>query len=97
MTALWLAVGALATYYAALVVAEEPGPWGGFARARRRLVPSRLDSRGRFCVVCVSAWAAALVTALEWWALRFDAALAPVVWLALAGGAVKIYQFWRRE
>ena len=87
----WMVLGALATYYTALVIAEQDGPFGIFAWAR-----SAIPSKGLRCVVCVSVYAGLF------WALflalfgLYDAWLFPVVGFGLAGASVFVNKVWKR-
>lgn len=93
MLALWLLVGAFATYYPALVIATMDGPFGIFDRLRARWDTGYLG-KGIRCPVCVSAYVAILWTVLIVWRLEVDIWLLPVVWFALAGGATFLNKVW---
>lgn len=95
MIALWLVVAAFATYYPALVMARENGPFGIFDKVRQRWDTGYLGEGVR-CPVCLSAY-----TALVWSILLgvrgfYDPWLWPVVWLGLAGAAVFLHKVWLR-
>lgn len=95
MIALWLVVAAFATYYPALVIAREDGPFGVFDRLRMRWNAGYLGE-GIRCPVCLSAYTAIPWAALLVWRLALDSWLAPIVWLGLAGGAVVLHKVWLR-
>lgn len=96
MTWLTAALAALATYYTALAIAEQDGPWGVFDRLRQRFDAGYLGKALR-CVVCISAYTGAvwaLVLALlglydGWW-------LYPLVAFGLAGASVFLNKIWKR-
>lgn len=92
---LWFIVASLATYYAARAISQEDGPWGIFDKLRMRWNAGYLGS-GIRCIVCVSAYVAALAAALLVWRLAIDVWLTPIVWLGLAGAATKIDTWWKR-
>lgn len=90
-----LIIASFATYYTALAIAEQDGPFGVFDRLRARFTEGYFAA-GLRCVVCVSAYAGAL------WALFlalfgfYDVWLWPVVAFGLAGASVLINKVWKR-
>jgi hypothetical protein len=95
MNWLWFIIAAFATYYTARSISQEDGPFGVFDRLRQRWNSGYLGVGVR-CIVCVSAY-----TALVWAILLallglYDPRLCPLVWLGLAGAAVKMSEFWKR-
>lgn len=92
---MWFALAALATYYAALVIATQDGPFGVFDRLRLRWDSGYLG-KGVRCVVCVSAYTALAFTVLLGLIGVYDVWLWPVVWLGLAGASVILDKWWRR-
>lgn len=97
MTWLDFALGSLATYYLALSVARQEGPFGIFDRVRHRLAP-RNDwlARGVNCLICLSIYSA-LVVVVGLYALgRVDWPEGLLVWPALAGASVILDRYWQR-
>ena len=93
----WLefTLAALATYYVALSVTKQEGPWAIFERVRAHWSANDWKGRGIRCHVCVSLYSAALVAGLlllGW----CEPTAAPVVWLGLAGASVLIDKYWSR-
>lgn len=92
---MWFVFAALATYYTALSIAEQDGPFGVFDRVRARWDEGYLG-KGIRCVVCVSAYTGAF------WALLlavfglYDVWLWPVVAFGLAGASVFLNKVWKR-
>lgn len=92
---LWIALGAFATYYTALSIAEQNGPFGVFDKLRQRWNSGYLGE-GIRCIVCVSAYMGVA------WALFlallgvYDVWLWPVVAFGLAGMSVLINKVWKR-
>lgn len=95
MTWLWFVIAALATYYTALSIAEQNGPWGIFDKLRQRWNSGYLGE-GIRCVVCVSVYMGAF------WALFlalfgfYDVWLWPLIAFGLAGASVLINKWWKR-
>jgi len=89
-------VAALATYYLALSVAREDGPFAMFLWLRNQFTDEGWFSRGLRCVVCMSCWTALLVTILVTLLGHADPWDWSVVWLGLAGASVVIDRYWRR-
>lgn len=91
----WFSIAAFATYYAALSIAEQDGPFGVFDTLRQRLSSGYIGT-GIRCVVCVSAYTGCL------WALflalfgLYDVWLWPLMGLGLAGASVLINKVWKR-
>ena len=93
--ALWFIIAAFATYYPALVIATQDGPWGVFDRWRLRWDTGYRGKAIR-CPVCVAAYVAVGWGALLSWRLGLDPWLFPLVWFALAGGATFLNKVWLR-
>lgn len=93
--ALWFIIAAFATYYPALVIATQDGPFGIFDKLRQRWDTGYLG-KGIRCPVCVSAYVGGAWAALLTWRLELDMLLFPVVWLALAGAATFLNKVWLR-
>lgn len=89
------AFAAFATYYTALAIAEQDGPFGVFDKLRARFDTGYLG-KGIRCIVCVSAYTGSA------WALflglfgLYDVWLWPVVAFGLAGASVLINKVWKR-
>ena len=94
----WLefTLAALATYYVALSVTKQDGPWEVFGRLRAHWSANDWKGRGIRCHVCVSLYSALGVTGLLLLLGWADLAAAPVVWLGLAGASVLIDKYWSR-
>lgn len=91
---MWFALAALATYYTALTIAEQDGPFGVFDKIRTHFDGGYLG-KGIRCVVCVSAYTGCF------WALflalfgLYDVWLWPVVGFGLAGASVFLNKVWK--
>lgn len=91
----WVSIAAFATYYAALAIAEQDGPFGVFDKLRARF-NSGYFGKGVRCLVCVSAYTGCC------WALFlalfgiYDVWLWPLVGFGLAGASVLINKVWKR-
>lgn len=86
-------LGAFATYYVALSISQEDGPFNIFAMIRGWLTQGWI-ARGIRCLVCVSCYtgflvAFVIVQPFEW---RFFL----VAWLGMAGASVTIDRWWKR-
>ena len=94
----WLSfiIASLATYYIALSVTKQEGPWAIFERVRAHWSANDWKGRGIRCHVCVSLYSAALVAGLLLPLGWCDLTAAPVVWLGLAGASVLIDKYWSR-
>lgn len=95
MSTLYVILAAFATYYTALIIAEEDGPFGFFDKLRQRLNAGYLG-KGIRCVVCVSAYTGcfwAIVLSLFGYV---DVWLWPLVGFGLAGASVLISRVWKR-
>lgn len=89
-------IASLATYYAALSITKQDGPWEVFGKLRAHWSENDWKGRGIRCHVCVSAYTALLVTigaGLLGWA---DAWAWPLTWLGLAGASVVLNKYWER-
>lgn len=94
----WLdfVIGALATYYLALSVTKQDGPFEMFLKLRNLWTDNDWIGRGIRCHVCVSLYSALIVTigaVLLGWA---DVWAWPLVWLGLAGASVMLDKYWSR-
>jgi hypothetical protein len=91
----WFIIASFATYYTALSIAEQDGPFGVFDKVRARFDTGYLG-KGLRCVVCVSAYTGAA------WALflalfgLYDVWLWPIVAFGLAGASVFVNKVWKR-
>jgi hypothetical protein len=83
-----LLLAMLATYRLSRLIADETGPWRLFERLREATPEGSNLRDGVQCIMCVSVWAAALVTWWLWWHGTVQTWLLPVVWLALSAGTV---------
>lgn len=95
MSALFI-FAACATYYAALSISREDGPFAVFLWLRNRFTTDTWLARGIRCIVCVSCYTAALAAAGLWAAGHVRAIDAPIVWLGLAGASVVLDRYWKR-
>ena len=92
---LYVVLAAFATYYTAITIAGQDGPFGVFDRLRFRFDSGYLG-KGIRCVVCVSAYMGCF------WALFLalfglvDVWLWPLVGFGLAGASVLIDKVWKR-
>lgn len=97
MTWLLFVVAAFAVYRVGRMVAEEDGPAFVFKRLRdSRTNDKRAIDVGLRCFYCVSFWAALAATLFLTLVAHVDYWLWPIWWFGIAGGAAKIYEFWRR-
>lgn len=94
----WLefTLAALATYYVALSVTKQDGPWEVFGRLRAHWSANDWKGRGIRCHVCVSLYSALGVTGLLLLLGWCEPTAAPVVWLGLAGASVILNKWWER-
>lgn len=94
----WLdfTIAALATYYVALSVTKQEGPWRMFERLRNLFVEQDWKGRGIRCHVCVSLYAAGLMSAALWGLGDVDGWRALMIWPGLAGASVLIEKYWSR-
>ncbi len=89
-------IASFATYYTALSVTKQDGPFEMFLKLRNLWTDNDWVGRGIRCHVCVSLYTAALA-ALALWALGdADMAHAWLLWPALAGASVLIDKYWSR-
>ncbi len=88
-------LAAFATYYLALSIAREDGPFAMFLALRNRFTEDTWFARGLRCIVCMSCWTALLFT-LVLVALGSAAWDAFVLWPALAGASTVLDRYWRR-
>lgn len=87
---------AFATYYAALSMSREDGPFAVFLWLRNRFTRDTWLARGIRCIVCVSCYTAALAAYGLWAAGHVRTIDTPVVWLGLAGASVILDRYWKR-
>jgi hypothetical protein len=94
----WLdfALGSLATYYLALSVARQEGPFRAFERMRNVFTADDWKGRGIRCHVCVSLYAALLIALALWGLGKVDGWNALLVWPGLAGASVMLEKYWLR-
>ena len=85
----------LATYYLALGITSQDGPFAVFLALRNRFVKDTWLARGLRCLVCMSCWTGLLATLYLLW-LREVGDEWPIVWLGVAGASVAIDKWWRR-
>lgn len=96
MTWLDIVMGALATYYIALSVTKQEGPWRVFERLRNLFLENDWKGRGVRCHVCVSLYSA-LVVVVGLYALgRVDWPDGLLLWPSLAGASVMLDKYWMR-
>lgn len=91
-----IVLAALATYYLALSVAREDGPFGLFLALRNAHTDDDWIGRGLRCLVCMSCWTALVVTIVISVLGHADPWDWPIVWLGLAGASVVIDKYWKR-
>lgn len=96
MTWLDAVLASFATYYLALSVSRQEGPWRVFERLRSVWTNEDWKGRGVRCLVCVSLYTAALMAAGLWGLGRIDGWTAIMVWPGLAGASVVIDRYWQR-
>jgi hypothetical protein len=90
-------IAAFATYYLALSISREDGPFDVFLWIRNLHTDDDWIGRGLRCIVCMSCWTGLLVTVLLYLTWQFsDWALFPVVWFAVAGASTVIDRYWKR-
>jgi hypothetical protein len=89
-------IASFATYYLALSIAREDGPFGVFLALRNAHTEDDWVGRGLRCIVCLSCWTGLLWAVLLALLGAYDVWYWPIVWLALAGAAVVIDRYWRR-
>lgn len=89
-------LASLATYYAALTISREDGPFAAFLWLRNRFTADTWLARGVRCLVCVSCYTALAATLWLIGSGRVALADAPIVWLGLAGASVVLDKYWRR-
>lgn len=94
----WLdvTIAALATYYLALSVTKQDGPFDMFTKLRSLWTDNDWKGRGIRCHVCVSLYTAALITAAAWALGDVDGWRALLLWPGLAGASVVIDKWWSR-
>jgi hypothetical protein len=89
-------IASFATYYLALSIAREDGPFGVFLALRNRATDDNWIGRGLRCIVCLSCWTGLLWAVLLGLLGYYDLYVWPVVWMGLAGASVVIDRYWRR-
>lgn len=87
---------AFATYYLALSITREDGPFAIFLALRNSYTADDWLGRGLRCIVCMSCWSGLLVTVGITLLGHADPWDWPIVWLGLAGASVVIDRYWRR-
>lgn len=95
-SALTFAVAALGVYYLALSATKQEGPFELFGRLRNLFTENDWKGRGIRCHVCVSLYAALLVTIGLWGLGHINGWDGPLVWLGLAGASVMLDKYWSR-
>lgn len=88
-------LAAFATYYLALSIAREDGPFAVFLILRNAYTADDWLGRGLRCLVCMSCWTGLLITLYLLWFGSVGGDW-PIVWLGLAGTSVVIDRYWRR-
>jgi hypothetical protein len=89
-------LAALATYYLALSITREDGPFAMFLALRNRFATDTWIARGLRCLVCMSCWTGLLLALQLLWMGQILWSDVPLVWLGLAGASVVIDKYWRR-
>lgn len=89
-------LAAFATYYLALSLTREDGPFGLFLALRNAYTADDWIGRGLRCIVCMSCWTALLVTLVVTMTGHADPWDWPITWLGLAGASVVIDRYWKR-
>lgn len=95
----WLifVLAVLATYRIGRMIAEEDGPGFVFKKLRdSHTNDKRSFDVGIRCFYCVSWWAALAATAFVTVLGEADVWLWPLIWFGVAGGAAKVYEWWKR-
>jgi hypothetical protein len=94
----WLTfiIAVLAVYRVGRMVSEEDGPGFVFKRLRDSQTNDKSSvAHGLRCFYCVSFWAALVAAVFVTVMGEADVWLWPLVWFGLAGGAAKVYEFWK--
>lgn len=91
-----LVLASLATYYLALSITREDGPFAVFLALRNAYTTDDWIGRGLRCIVCMSCWTGLLITIGLCLLGHVDVWDWPIVWLGLAGASVVIDRYWRR-
>lgn len=89
-------IASFATYYLALSVSREEGPFAIFLKLRDHFQENDWIGRGVRCIVCMSCWSALLWTVMLCLLGHADPWDWPIVWLGLAGASVVIDRYWKR-
>lgn len=89
-------VASLATYYLALSITREDGPFAVFLWLRNQFTGGNWVGRGLRCIVCMSCWTGLLFAILLGALGEIDVWALPVVWLGLAGASTILDRYWRR-
>lgn len=89
------ALASLATYYLALSITSQDGPFAVFLALRNRVTSDTWLARGLRCIVCMSCWTGLLMAVYLLW-LHLIGDDWPIVWLGLAGASVVIDRYWKR-
>ena len=89
-------LAAFATYYLALSITREDGPFGVFLLLRNSYTKDDWFGRGLRCLICMSCWTGLAIAALLVVYGYSDLWTWPVVWLGLAGSSVVIDRYWKR-
>lgn len=89
-------IASFATYYLALSVAREDGPFAVFLWLRNQFTGEGWFSRGLRCIVCLSCWTGLLVAIFVTLLGYADVWAWPITWLGLAGASTVIDRYWRR-
>lgn len=89
-------LAAFATYYLALSITREDGPFGVFLRLRNHFAQDDWKGRGVRCIVCMSCWTGLVVVVGLVLLGDADVWAFPIVWFGLAGGSVVIDRYWKR-
>ncbi len=89
-----IVLAAFATYYLALSITREDGPFGVFLTMRNAYTHDDWFGRGLRCIVCMSCWTGLLIAGYMVWAGLTTEIL--VTWLGLAGASVVIDRYWKR-
>ena len=89
-------IASFATYYLALSIAREDGPFGVFLLLRNRMTEDNWLGRGVRCLVCISCWTGLLVTICVTLLGYADVRVSPIVWFGLAGTSTVIDRYWKR-
>ena len=92
--AIWLGMAILAVYRVGKMLSQEDGPFDAFAWFRSKFTGNNWFASGIRCFYCVSFWIGLLFSGLLVWRGVVGWIDVPLVWPALAGGAIVVEKYW---